>query len=236
MARDQGLKTDNSYALSFSGGKDSTLALDRARRQGLDVRYLFNIYEGASGRVRFHGIRAPLIAAQAASIGIPLLQDFTHPDDYETVFLRLLDRLRKEGIVGIIFGNIHLADIRAWYEDRVTGHGFRHVEPLWQAPGIELVREVIERGYVARMVSVELARTPREWLGRVLDRSLLDEIASHPEIDPCGERGEFHTFVESGPLFRWPLATRPGDTVEMEGHGLIEMSMEVDHHETSVAW
>lgn len=214
------------YALSFSGGKDSMLALDRTVRQGLDVAYLFNIYEGSSGRVRFHGIRAPLIAAQADSIGIPLIQDSTAPDDYETVFLRILDRLRDEGIGGIIFGNIHLADIRAWYEERVTGRGFEHVEPLWQNPGLDLVREVIDRGYLARVVSVDLARAPRAWLGRLLDRTLLEEIVAHPEIDPCGERGEFHTFVENGPLFIHPIRPQIGQSIEMEGHGLIELTLD----------
>jgi diphthine-ammonia ligase len=211
------------YALSFSGGKDSTLALDRALRQGLNVARLFNIYEGVSGRVRFHGIRAPLIAAQAESIGIPLVQDSTHPDDYETVFLRTLDRLRDQGIGGIVFGNIHLADIRAWYEERVTGRGLEHVEPLWGEPGLALAHEVVDRGYLARLVSIDLARTPESWLGRVLDRGLLEEIAAHPEIDPCGERGEFHTFVESGPIFKQPIGIRLAPHVEMEGHRLIEV-------------
>jgi len=168
------------YALSFSGGKDSTLALDRALHQGLDVAYLFNIFEGLSGRVRFHGIRAPLIAAQAQSIGIPLIQDSTHPDDYEVVFLRILNRLHQEGIEAINFGNIHLADIRAWYEERVTARGFRHVEPLWKVPGVDLVQNFIDRGYVARVVSIDLARTPEAWLGRTVDQSLLAEIAGHP--------------------------------------------------------
>ncbi|HEX6509373.1 MAG TPA: diphthine--ammonia ligase [Chloroflexota bacterium] len=213
------------YALSFSGGKDSMLALHRAVNAGYDVACLFNIYEGSSGRVRFHGIRAPLIAAQAAAIDIPLVQDHTHPDDYETVFLRLLDRLRDEGIRGIIFGNIHLADLRAWYEERVTGRGLEHVEPLWEDPPATLVREVIDRGYRPRLVSVDLARTPEAWLGRVLDHALLDEMAAYPEIDACGECGEYHTFVESGPLFRRPLDLVWGARVEMEGHALIDATL-----------
>jgi diphthine-ammonia ligase len=211
------------YALSFSGGKDSMLALDRAIRQGFEVRRLFNIYEGSSGRVRFHGIRAQLIGAQADSIGIPLLQDSTHPDDYGAVFLRVLDRLQDEGIDGIIFGNIHLADIRAWYEERVTARGFEHVEPLWDVPTPELLGEVIDRGYLARIVSVDLARTPGGWLGRVLDQALMAEIIRHPSIDPCGERGEYHTFVENGPIFQHPLHVQIGERVEMEGHALIDV-------------
>lgn len=214
------------YALSFSGGKDSMLALDRAIRQGLDVAYLFNFYEGSSGRVRFHGIRAPLIAAQAEAIGIPLIQDFTHPDDYETVFLRTLERLREEGIGGIIFGNIHLADIRAWYEERVTGMGFQHVEPLWGEPGLMLAREVIERGYSPVVVSVDLARAPDSWLGRTFDLDLLRDIEARPETDPAGERGEYHTFVAGGPLFRHALDIKMGEQVDMEGHGLIEVTQE----------
>ncbi len=213
------------YALSFSGGKDSMLALDRSLQQGLDVAYLFNIFEGVSQRVRFHGIRAPLIAAQAEAIGMPLLQDHTHPDDFEVVFRRILDRLRDEGIGGIIFGNIHLADIRAWYEARVKAHGFRHVEPLWHEPGAVLVREVIDRGYTASLVSIDLAQTPRAWLAKVLDRDLLDEILAHPDMDPCGERGEFHTFVHHGPVFQQPLPIEFGHQIEMEGHALLEVTM-----------
>lgn len=211
------------YALSFSGGKDSTLALDRALGEGLDVVYLFNIYEGVSGRVRFHGVRAELIAAQAQALGINLIQESTDPDDYEVVLLRILDRLKREGIEGIIFGNIHLADIRAWYEERVTARGFSYLEPLWGVPALELLREFVSSGYLARVVSIDLARTPEAWLGRMVDQSLIVEIERHPEIDPCGEQGEYHTFVEHGPRFRWPLSVTIGERVDMEGHALLEV-------------
>lgn len=211
------------YALSFSGGKDSTLALDRARRDGLDIAFLFNIYERSSGRVRFHGVRASLIASQADSLGIPLIQDATHPDDYETVLLRILDRLRDEDIGGIIFGNIHLADIRAWYEDRVTARGFRHIEPLWGERPVDLVRETVDRGYEATLVSIDLARTPSDWLGRRIDLAFIDDLDRHSDIDPCGERGEYHTFVAAGPLFDRPLHVQLGRRIEMEGHAMLEV-------------
>ena len=214
------------YALSWSGGKDSTLALDRARRAGLDVACLFNIYERSSGRVRFHGVRAELIAAQANALGLPLVAAHTHPDDYETVFLRLLDQFRSEGIGGVMFGNIHLADIRAWYEERTTSRGFAHTEPLWgEAPG-DLIREFVARGYLARIVSIDLARARPEWLGATLDLDLIHSIEAEPAVDVCGERGEYHTFVSAGPLFQRPVPVQPGEAIEMEGHRSIDLQLE----------
>ena len=103
---------DVPYALAWSGGKDSTLALDRAVRDGLDVRFLFNIIHGDSGRVRFHGVRAAMIAHQVRALGRELVQPVTTPAGFEEAFLRGLDELRGRGVSGIIFGNIHLADVR----------------------------------------------------------------------------------------------------------------------------
>ena len=107
-----------SYALMSSGGKDSTLALDRARRTGLDVRFLANIYDGSTGRVRFHGVRHELIEAQAASLRLECVQASAQPEEFEDVFLRVLDDLKVRGCQGIVFGNIHLEDVRGWYERR----------------------------------------------------------------------------------------------------------------------
>lgn len=211
------------YALSFSGGKDSTLALDRAYRQGLKVDCLFTIHEGSSGRVRFHGTRAELIAAQARAIRLPVLQDFTHPDNYEVVFTRVLARLKDDGIGGIIFGNIHLADIRQWYEERVRARGLVHVEPLWHATGTDLLAEFVGRGYRTRIVSVDRSQAPERWLGREIDETFIAEVQQHPEIDPCGERGEYHTFVWDGPLFAHRLDILSGERVEMEGHILLDL-------------
>lgn len=213
------------YAVGWSGGKDSTLALDRAVRQGLDVRFLFNIYEGSTGRVRFHGVRRELIAAQAASVGRALVQDHTHPDDYETVFTRALVAMRDRGVGGIIFGNIHLADVRAWYEERVTAHELEHVEPLWGEEPEALVAEFLERGYRTRIVAVDLERGDGAWVGCELDADLAAEIAGRPDTDPAGEYGEYHTFVFDGPLFGQPLAVSVGDVVEMEGHRLVELGV-----------
>ncbi len=212
-----------SCALSFSGGKDSMLALDRAIRQGWPVRYLFNLYDEASQRVRFHGIRKELIQAQADALGISLLAYPTQLETFEQVFLAALADLHARGVDAIIFGNIHLADVRAWYEERTTGHGFQHLEPLWgEAPAL-LVREVIQRGYHAILTSIELARSREEWLGQPLSSALVDAF-EQAGIDACGERGEYHTFVTNGPLFQHPIAITLGQTVTMSGFALIEVT------------
>lgn len=211
------------YALMSSGGKDSTLALDRARRMGLDVRYLVNIYEGTSGRVRFHGVRHALIVEQARALGLELLTAATSPASFEGTFTHLLRELKALGVQGVVFGNIHLADIRAWYEERVRAQGLEHIEPLWGAPPVELVWEVLERGYRALIVSVDLARSAVRFLGRELDADVYTEISTRDDLDPAGEAGEYHTFVFDGPELRQPVAFTKGDTLVMEGHRFVDL-------------
>jgi diphthine-ammonia ligase len=213
------------HALSWSGGKDSTLALDRAVRDGLDVRYLFNIYEGNSNRVRFHGVRRELIRAQADALGLELLQAHTHPSDFEAAFGSLLDTLRERGVGGVLFGNIHLADIRAWYEERTTARGFAHGEPLWDADPRALLDELIGRGYRAKVVSVNAELGDAGWLGRELDAALAAELEAAHGVDPAGESGEYHTFVFDGPLFRAPVRFRTGGRFEREGHLLLDLDL-----------
>src|SRR5579863_3050431 len=133
------------YAVSFSGGKDSMLALDRALRSGLRVARLVTLYDEASERVRFHGVPVAVMLAQAEALGLPISLYPTTPASFESVFLRVLHELRDEGVAGVIFGNIHLADVRAWYEEGVRAAGQEHIEPRWGEPPGELVREVIGR-------------------------------------------------------------------------------------------
>ncbi len=213
------------YALFWSGGKDSLLALDRAKDAGLNVRYLVNIYEGSSGRVRFHGIRKELIVRQAAALGIHLLQKQTHPDTFEQAFLATLDDLKQMGIGGIVFGNIHLADIRAWYEQRTTSRGFRHVEPLWGSSPSSLLREFVSRGHRARIVSVYLTCGRREWLGREFSQDFIVELENCGNTDVCGERGEYHSFAFGGPLFGVPLELRDESQFEMENHLILDLNI-----------
>jgi uncharacterized protein (TIGR00290 family) len=214
---------DAPYALMWSGGKDSFLALARARRDGLGVATLVNIYDQPSGRVRFHATRHELIAAQAFALGLRLHQHATHPDAYERTFRGALAQLAGSGHAGVVFGNIHLADVRAWFEERVRAAGLDHVEPLWHGDPHALLGEFIDGGGRAVVTCVELARLPAAWLGRTLDEAFATDIARRPGVDAAGERGEYHTFVYDGPLFQRPVPWRPGAIHEEQGFAQLEL-------------
>ena len=193
----------------WSGGKDSALALMRARANGLTVSRLLNFYDPATDRVRFHATRAEVIRAQAAAIGIDLRQIGTPWERYEATFRDMLADLKRDGFAGVIFGDIHLADVRAWYEDRVREAGLAHVEPIWGDAPTALLAEFVAGGSRAVITCCERPKLGEEWLGRIIDDRFADEIAA-TGIDPAGENGEYHSFVFAGPLFRTPLRWRAG--------------------------
>jgi uncharacterized protein (TIGR00290 family) len=155
--------------------------------------------------------------------GLPVTRLITLYDEAsQRVLLGALADLRREGIATLIFGDIHLADVRAWYEDRVRAAGFDHLEPLWGEDPATLANEVVERGYEAVITCIEDATAKPEWLGQTLSQPLLQSFAA-TGIDVCGERGEYHTFVVDGPLFtsRVPITT---GTVHSEG-GFRQLDM-----------
>ncbi|HYK97419.1 MAG TPA: hypothetical protein VEU77_03400, partial [Candidatus Acidoferrales bacterium] len=188
---------------------DSALALMRARSRGMNVARLINFYDPATDRVRFHATRRELIQAQADAIGVELRQIGVPWDGYEAAFRAMLADLREEGFAGIAFGDIHLADVRAWFEERVRAAGLAHVEPIWGEPSRALLAEFVATGSRAIVTCVETPKLAETWLGRVIDESFVRDIVSLP-IDPAGENGEYHSFVFAGPLFRTPLHYRAG--------------------------
>jgi len=193
----------------WSGGKDSALALIRARARGLAVTRLINIYDPATDRVRFHATRRDLIQAQADAIGIALDARGVAWEGYEPALRALLAGLKAEGFTGVVFGDIHLADVRAWYEDRVRAAGLDHIEPLWGEPPAALVAEFVASGSRAVLTCVQLPKLDESWLGRVIDERFCAEIAA-TGIDPAGENGEYHSFTFAGPLFSAPVSWRAG--------------------------
>ncbi len=210
------------YALLWSGGKDSALALDRAAKSGIEVGSLLNFYDAATGRVRFHATRVKMIQAQADAIGIELRAIGTTWAEMEGRLLEELGRLRREGFAGVVLGDIHLADVRAWYEDRVKAAGLEHVEPIWGGQPMELVREFVETGGRAVITCVDLSRLDASWLGRIIDPRYLADIGA-TGIDPCGENGEYHSFAFEGPVFAHRVRWRPGTTRSDSGFEQLDV-------------
>jgi diphthine-ammonia ligase len=202
--------TGKPYALMWSGGKDSALALDRARRAGIDVARLVSFYDSATRRVRFHATRVEMLGTQASAIGIDLRAIPTSWPEMEASLGRELASLGAEGFAGVVFGDIHLADVREWYERRVTAAGLEHVEPIWGESPESLLREFVASGGRAVVTCVELAKLDESWLGRIIDEAFATEIGK-TGADACGENGEYHSFAFAGPVFTRPVTWLAGE-------------------------
>jgi len=197
--------------LMWSGGKDSALALHRARNAGLEVNRLLTFYDRSTNRVRFHGTRSSVISDQANAVGAVAWHGIgTTWPEMEAQLVFELGRLNDLGVKGVVFGDIHLADVRAWYEERVSAAGLEHVEPIWGEQSVDLLKEFVRIGGRAVVTCVDHTRLDGSWLGRIVDERFVDEIAE-TGVDACGENGEFHTFAFDGPMFVRPIAWRPGE-------------------------
>ena len=187
---------------TWSGGKDSCFATYLAMQQGFRVTHLANTISYDYQRVRFHGLPASLISQQAEAIGIPLLQAKTTPDNYAVEFA---DNLRKgisENTTGVVFGDIHLGDCLAWAQQICSELGMEAIEPLWHRRQEEILQAFIKAGFEAVIVSTQSGLLGEEWVGRRIDMAFLEDIKRLPHIDPCGENGEYHSFVVAGPIFK----------------------------------
>ncbi len=201
---------DVEFGALWSGGKDSCLALWRARRRGLRVGALLNFFDAASERVRFHATRRRLIADQAAALGLRLFQRPSEPQGYGTAFAAALSELREAGYGGVVAGDIHLRDVRDWTGEQAAEAGLHLVEPLWLDEARCILEELVDAGFRAVVTCCNTAKLDRSWLGRLIDHSFVREVLALEGVDPCGERGEFHSFVYDGPLFERPVRWRPG--------------------------
>jgi len=207
----------------WSGGKDSALALDRAKRAGTDVSRLLTFYDSATHRVRFHATRVEMLEAQAVAVGIQLRTIPTPWAKMEANFRHELRSLREEGFTGVVFGDIHLADVRAWYEERVTAAGLEHIEPIWGESPERLLAEFITSGGRAVITCVDLAKLDEAWLGRIIDQRFATEIAT-TGADPCGENGEYHSFAFAGPVFNPSVAWTAGERRLDSGFAQLDLT------------
>ncbi|MFL5467890.1 MAG: ATP-binding protein [Gemmatimonadaceae bacterium] len=207
-----------SVVLSWSGGKDSALALDAlARDPEVEVVGLVTSITTDYDRISVHGVRRSMLEAQVARIGLPLfeipLPALCSNEAYEAAFHRALERIRHErpSVTHIAFGDLFLTDVRAYRERLLAGTGIEPLFPLWGLDTTLLAKQFVEAGFSARLVCVDTTQLNADFAGREFDHELLADLPA--TVDPCGERGEFHTFVSNGPQFTNPVVYALGDSV-----------------------
>ncbi|HEV7936897.1 MAG TPA: diphthine--ammonia ligase [Solirubrobacteraceae bacterium] len=207
-------------ALSWSGGKDSALALWALRLQDWEPTALITTVTDGYDRISMHGVRRELLTAQADAIDIPLIEVRIPPtcvnEVYEARFAQAwATSAPLSGVESVVFGDLFLEDVRAYREQQLTSNGRRGLFPLWGRDTSELAHEFIAGGFEATIVCVNPRALDASFAGRRFDERLLHELP--PSVDPCGENGEFHTFVHAGPIFAEPIACETGEIVEREG-------------------
>ncbi|HUO30006.1 MAG TPA: hypothetical protein VMU80_12370 [Bryobacteraceae bacterium] len=215
-------------ALSWSSGKDSAWTLHLLRRDpAVEVVALVTTLNEAFDRVAMHAVRRELLEAQAESAGLPL---WTVPlpwpcsnEQYEARMRGLCARAVGEGVEAMAFGDLFLADIRAYREKQLAGTGLEPLFPLWQIPTAQLARDMIAAGLRAKITCVDPKVLSREFAGRDFDAAFLADLP--PAVDPCGENGEFHSFVYEGPMFSKPIQLLTGEIVERDGFVFADLAL-----------
>ena len=205
--------------LAWSSGKDSAFTLHVLREQGVEVTGLLTTINDAFDRVAMHAVRLELLRAQADAVGLPLVEvriPWPCPNEaYEAAMAEALAAARERGTTAVAFGDLFLEDVRRYREERMSGTGLVPLFPLWGRPTRALAEEMIALGQQAVLTCVDPRALPRAFAGRAFDAALLRELPA--EVDPCGERGEFHSFAWDGPAFRRPVPVRVGEVVDRDG-------------------
>jgi uncharacterized protein (TIGR00290 family) len=204
--------------VSWSGGKDCALALHLLNKDEYNVRTLITTISESYNRVSMHGVRKELLEKQAKSIGIPLLtitlpKEITN-EEYEKIMKREMLYFKSHRIYHVVFGDIFLEDIKKYRETNLSKIGMKAIFPLWKRDTKELAKIFIESGYKAIITSVDSNYLEGSYVGRLFDSDFLHSLP--PNVDPCGENGEFHSFVYNGPNFSYPIHFQKGDVVFRE--------------------
>ena len=212
--------------LSWSSGKDSAWALHLLRQQpDIHVATLFTTFNSAADRVAMHAVRRALVHEQAEAVGLPLWSvELPWPCtnvEYEDRLSAVLARAREECFDAIAFGDLFLEDIRAYRVKQLKESGLEPLFPMWGIPTGQLSREMIAAGVKAKITCIDQSKLGRSFAGRDWDADLLCTLPLG--VDPCGENGEFHTFVVKSSVFSRALAVRTGELVERDGFGFIDL-------------
>lgn len=215
--------------IAWSSGKDSAWALHEARRAGgFDIIGALTTITDTFNRVSMHGVREELLREQLdAATLLPIIVRIPFPcsnEIYEQKMAEAMGNARASGVTYIIFGDLFLEDVRAYRERHLAGTGITPVFPVWGRSTSALAREMIDAGLQAHLSTVDLAKLPMSFAGRRFDDALLDALPA--EADPCGENGEFHSFVSAGPMLSRKLAVRVGETVERDGFAYADLILD----------
>jgi uncharacterized protein (TIGR00290 family) len=205
--------------VSWSSGKDSAFALTEMRRSGMaEIVGVLTTLNEAYDRVAMHGVRNSLLDRQTAALGLPCLKvPLPNPCPmaaYEARMAEASATMKAQGVNHVVFGDLFLEDVRAYREANLARVGMTGLFPLWGRDTRALAEEMIAEGLVAYVACLDPKKLDRSFAGRRFDRSFLASLP--PAIDPCGERGEFHTAVTAGPMFRAPIAVTVGEVVERD--------------------
>lgn len=206
--------------LSWSTGKDSAFSLAVLREQAeVDVVGLVSTINAAADRVAMHGVRRELLLRQADAVGLPVHEvNIPWPCSnvqYEAAMSAVITAAHEQGVSRMAFGDLFLADIRAYREAKLQGSGLEPMFPLWGRDTTTLAHDMLGAGIAAMISCVDTSQLAPAFAGRSFDHELLRDLPS--TADPCGENGEFHTFTWNGPGFRWPVPVRAGQTVDRDG-------------------
>lgn len=206
--------------LAWSSGKDSAWTLHVLRQRGdVEVVGLLTTINEVHDRVAMHAVRTTLLQAQAAAAGLPLwpvpIPSPCSNHEYEAAMSAVIQRAQTAGITIMAFGDLFLEDVRRYRETQLASTGITPLFPLWGLPTKELAADMIRSGLRARLTCVDPKQMSASFVGREFDDSLLDELPA--SADPCGERGEFHTFAYAGPMFRHPIPIEQGENVTRDG-------------------
>jgi diphthine-ammonia ligase len=188
---------------AWSGGKDSCFACYKAIQEGYDVSQLLIMMSDPS-KSNFHMIRSDMLDAQSQAIGIPIAKWTTTPDTYEQEFKKALLQMKAKGLEGILTGDVFdVALHESGWLDRICREvGLIPVRPLWHRDTRQILEGFMNAGFKATLVRIKTDLLGMEWLGREINKKFLDDLLNLGTVDPCGEHGEFHTFVTDGPLFK----------------------------------
>jgi uncharacterized protein (TIGR00290 family) len=219
-------RPDAPFAIAWSGGKDSALALWTLRRGLLEPEALITTVTESYERISMHGVRRELLARQAEALGVPLVEVLIPPscvnEIYEARMAEAFARAPLSGVEAVAFGDLFLEDVRAYREGRLAAAGKRGLFPLWGHDTAALARDFIGAGFEATLVCVDPRVLDPTFCGRRYDERLLADLP--PGVDPCGENGEFHTFVSAGPIFAEPITWARGEIVERDGFVFCDLT------------